>query len=314
LNVSTRGQRSQGSRILVLVSLIVIALATMALARPMVTDIEAQEPADECVCDTFTPGFFFNQGENNQGTAFAEASLSGAPIAVAGITFDSVQDVQDSAAPGSLLRHYLALVLSVRMADSNGCDLTSLIYVDAGSEFNGMTVADILATAGAALNAGEDKEENPELHAVIDAINNNHGAQDGVLACPAVETGTPAGATPPDDEETPPDDEETPPDDEETPPDDEETPPDDEETPPDDEETPPDDEETPAGETATATAPSREDTAGGTPAGAAGAGAVPNTATQPWTDVPGTVLGLLLMASLGGLLYARLAHDPTRRR
>jgi hypothetical protein len=83
------------------------------------------------------------------------------------------------------------------------------------------------------------------------------------------------------------------------------------ETPPDSEETPPDSDETPAGETATATATSREDTAGGTPA--ATAGAVPNTAAQPWTGVPASVLGLLLLASLGAVIYVRLAQDPTKR-
>ena len=56
----------------------------------------------------------------------------------------------------------------------------------------------------------------------------------------------------------------------------------------------------------------REGTQGGTPAPSGGT--VPNTATsQPWTGVPASVLGLLLLASLGALVYVRLAQDPTKR-
>jgi hypothetical protein len=66
---------------------------------------------------------------------------------------------------------------------------------------------------------------------------------------------------------------------------------------------------TPLGEQPTATP--REGTAGGTPAPTGGA--VPNTATQPWTGVPASVLGLVLLASLGALVYVRLAQEPTKR-
>ena len=69
---------------------------------------------------------------------------------------------------------------------------------------------------------------------------------------------------------------------------------------------------TPLGEEPTPTATVREGTQGGTPAPTGGT--VPNTATsQPWTGVPASVLGLLLLASLGALVYVRLAQDPTER-
>ena len=69
---------------------------------------------------------------------------------------------------------------------------------------------------------------------------------------------------------------------------------------------------TPLGEEPTPTATVREGTQGGTPAPTGGT--VPNTATsQPWTGVPASVLGLLLLASLGALVYIRLAQDPTER-
>jgi hypothetical protein len=66
---------------------------------------------------------------------------------------------------------------------------------------------------------------------------------------------------------------------------------------------------TPAGEEPTATP--HEDTQGGTPAPSGGS--VPNTAAQPWTGVPASVLGLVLLASLGAVVYLRLAQDPTKR-
>jgi hypothetical protein len=66
---------------------------------------------------------------------------------------------------------------------------------------------------------------------------------------------------------------------------------------------------TPLGEQPTATP--REGTRGGTPAPSGGT--VPNTAAQPWTGVPASVLGLVLLASLGALVYVRLAQEPTKR-
>jgi uncharacterized repeat protein (TIGR01451 family) len=135
------------------------------------------------ICETFTPGAFFNQGENNEMSAFAEASLSGDPIEVAGLVFDSVQSVQDNAPPGSLLRHYLALALNLRLAAENECDLGSLVYDGSVEALEGLTVAEIAAEAEAVLN-GEDSDFTAEqLHDAIDEINNNHGAEDGVLAC-----------------------------------------------------------------------------------------------------------------------------------
>ena len=137
------------------------------------------------VCETFTPGAFFNQGENNAMSAFAQASLSGDPIVVAGLTFDSVQSVQDNAAPGSLLRHYLALALNLRLAEDNECDLANLVYDGSIEALQGMTVGEIAAVAEAVLN-GEDSDFTEEqLHDAIDEINNNHGATDGVLVCDA---------------------------------------------------------------------------------------------------------------------------------
>src|SRR3990170_2476302 len=42
----------------------------------------------ECeVCETFTPGFFFNRGENNEGTAFTNANLPSNQVTIAGETF-----------------------------------------------------------------------------------------------------------------------------------------------------------------------------------------------------------------------------------
>ena len=137
------------------------------------------------VCETFTPGAFFNQGENNEMSAFAQTSLSGDPITVAGMTFDSVQDVQDNAAPGSLLRHYLALALNLRLAGDNECDLANVVYDGSVEALQGMTVGEIAAEAEAVLN-GEDSDFTAEqLHDAIDEINNNHGATDGVLVCDA---------------------------------------------------------------------------------------------------------------------------------
>ena len=138
----------------------------------------------ECdICETFTPGFYFNEGENNDGFEFAEASLADDPITVNGMTFASVQDVQDNAEPGSLLRHWLALVLNVRMAEGDECDLASLVLDLEGNAYDGWSVSDIVMEAFDVLDAGGDKEDDPDLHAAIDAINNNHGAEDGVLVC-----------------------------------------------------------------------------------------------------------------------------------
>jgi hypothetical protein len=142
------------------------------------------------VCDTFTPGAFFNEGENNELSAFADESLSGDPIEVAGMVFDSVQSVQDNAPPGSLLRHYLALVLNVRLAAESDCDLGSSVYDGSVEALQGMTVDEILAEAEAVLNGEASDFTEEELHDAIDEINNNHGAQDGVLVCDGNGTGT----------------------------------------------------------------------------------------------------------------------------
>jgi hypothetical protein len=134
------------------------------------------------VCETFTPGFYFNQGENNEGSAFAEDSLSNDPITVAGMTFDSVQSVQDNADPGSLLRHYLALTLNVRMGGGD-CDLLSLVYDGSVESLQGETVGTIWTEAGKVLNGESSEFSAEDLHDAIDEINNNHGAEDGVLSC-----------------------------------------------------------------------------------------------------------------------------------
>ena len=134
------------------------------------------------VCETFTPGFYFNEGENNEGSAFAEASLSADPITVGGMTFDSVQSVQDDAAPGSLLRHYLALVLNVRMGTADECDLAAVTYSGSMAAFEGMTIGDILDEAEAVLNGGSSEFTAEELHDVIDEIN-NADVGDDTLTC-----------------------------------------------------------------------------------------------------------------------------------
>jgi hypothetical protein len=67
---------------------------------------------------------------------------------------------------------------------------------------------------------------------------------------------------------------------------------------------------TPAGEQPTPAESEREGTLGSTPRPG---GTVPNTAAQPWTGVPASVLGLVLLASLGALVYVRLAQEPTER-
>jgi uncharacterized repeat protein (TIGR01451 family) len=142
------------------------------------------------ICETFTPGAFFNQGENNEMSAFAEASLSGDPIEVGGMVFDSVQSVQDNAAPGSLLRHYLALALNLRLAADNECDLANLVYDGSVEALQGMTVGEIAAEAEAVLNGEESDFTAEQLHDAIDEINNNHGAEDGVLVCDTDGTST----------------------------------------------------------------------------------------------------------------------------
>lgn len=136
----------------------------------------------ECdVCETFTPGFYFNQGENNEGFAFAEDSLSTDPIMVASMTFDSVQDVQDNAAPGSLLRHYLALTLNVRMGGTD-CDLLSVVYDGSVESLQGQTVATIWTEAGKVLNGESSEFSAEDLHDAIDEINNAESG-DGTLVC-----------------------------------------------------------------------------------------------------------------------------------
>jgi hypothetical protein len=68
---------------------------------------------------------------------------------------------------------------------------------------------------------------------------------------------------------------------------------------------------TPQGGERTPAESEREGTLGGTPAPSGGT--VPNTAAQPWTGVPASVLGLVLLASLGALVYVRLAQEPIER-
>jgi hypothetical protein len=68
---------------------------------------------------------------------------------------------------------------------------------------------------------------------------------------------------------------------------------------------------TPQGGEQTPAESEREGTLGGTPAPSGGT--VPNTAAQPWTGVPASVLGLVLLASLGALVYVRLAQEPIER-
>lgn len=136
----------------------------------------------ECdVCETFTPGFYFNQGENNEGFAFANESLMDDPIAVAGITFDSVQKVQDESDPGSLLRHYLALTLNVRMGGTD-CDLLSVVYDGSVESLKGETVATIWMEAGNVLNGQSSEFSAEDLHDAIDEINNAENG-DGTLVC-----------------------------------------------------------------------------------------------------------------------------------
>ncbi|HJR90307.1 MAG TPA: SpaA isopeptide-forming pilin-related protein [Aeromicrobium sp.] len=136
----------------------------------------------ECdVCETFTPGFFFNQGENNEGFAFADDSLMDDPIEVAGITFDSVQKVQDESDPGSLLRHYLALTLNVRMGGTD-CDLLSVVYDGSVESLRGETVATIWTEAGKVLNGQSSAFSAEDLHDAIDEINNAESG-DGTLVC-----------------------------------------------------------------------------------------------------------------------------------
>jgi uncharacterized repeat protein (TIGR01451 family) len=138
----------------------------------------------ECnVCETRTPGYYFNQGENNAGTAFAEESLSSDPITVGGFTFDSVQSVQDNAKPGSLLRHYLALVLNVRMADGTDCDLSTAVYSGSVEALDGLTVGAILDEAEAVLNSGDSIYSEEQLHDAIDEINNASETDNGALSC-----------------------------------------------------------------------------------------------------------------------------------
>ncbi|MGH2357194.1 MAG: hypothetical protein ACRDGJ_04185 [Candidatus Limnocylindria bacterium] len=41
---------------------------------------------------------------------------------------------------------------------------------------------------------------------------------------------------------------------------------------------------------------------------------MPNTAMGGWSQLPASVLSLLVIASLGAMVYLRLASDPARKR
>jgi hypothetical protein len=161
---------------------VMLHVYNFAPAQEQLGSITVQKEIECEVCETFTPGFFFNQGENNEGSAFAEDSLGDDPIMVAGLTFDSVQSVQDDAAPGSLLRHYLALVLNVRMGTANDCDLEAVKYSGSMADFESMTIGDILDEAEAVLNGGSSEFTEEQLHDVIDEIN-NADLGDDTLSC-----------------------------------------------------------------------------------------------------------------------------------
>jgi hypothetical protein len=62
---------------------------------------------------------------------------------------------------------------------------------------------------------------------------------------------------------------------------------------------------------ATPSPPSGEDVLGGTPAPG---GQVPDTAADESNALPASILGLLLLSSIGTMVYLRFAADPARRR
>jgi hypothetical protein len=151
----------------------------------------------ECeVCETFTPGYYFNGQPQTPGYQDATRLLEdNGPIVIDGWTFADVQDVLDQTEPGSLLRHTLALQLNVWLAEENGCDLASQVFTSEGNEYSGMTVGEILAAALEILESGDPAFAQSgnagfgDLHEAIDLINNNHGADDGVLSCEGTSTG-----------------------------------------------------------------------------------------------------------------------------
>ena len=141
------------------------------------------------ICDTFTPGHWFNQGGGG-GTDFADDSLTADSITVAGITFASVADVQENSDPGSLLRHWLALQMNLRWGVDNECALGSLVYDGSIESLQGLTVQQISDMAEDVLNdEGPDagtgsgaSQLSKDLHDAIDEINNS-GTGDGTLVC-----------------------------------------------------------------------------------------------------------------------------------
>ena len=151
----------------------------------------------ECeVCQTFTPGYYFNNQSQTPGYQDATRLLeANSGIEIGGWTFDDVQDVVDQAAPGSLLRHTLALQLNVWLAEESDCDLASQVFASEGNDYDGWTVGEILAEALEILESGDPALAESgnagyaDLHEAIDLINNNHGADDGVLSCEGTSTG-----------------------------------------------------------------------------------------------------------------------------
>ena len=172
------------------------------------------------ICETFTPGFFFNRGENNAGTAFTNDWLPDNQVTIAdenfgdlqfdGATFDSaVQEINaylnadrsgdldgemGLSAQGQLVRQFLALYLNVGFAGEE-CTLADLVYtgdvvlpawVDA-DENGAITVQELLDAAQAAT----DEAEMRAIAEAIDEINNSgDGDNPVVLDCPEGTEGT----------------------------------------------------------------------------------------------------------------------------
>ena len=154
----------------------------------------------ECpVCETRTPGYWFNRGGGG-GVDLANELLPGLnvtfPIGEEGsTTFDSVQAVHDYldwdraggdgetglSGTAQLLRHYLALLLNVTVTDCPWGDIM----------FGELSVLGWLDAAEAVLLEGGEDES---IKDALDAINNaTHG--DGTLECPESVTGSLAGFT-----------------------------------------------------------------------------------------------------------------------
>jgi hypothetical protein len=178
----------------------------------------------ECeVCETFTPGFFFNRGENNEGTAFTNANLPSNQVTIAGETFgdltfggntydSAVQEInaylaadrsgdldgeKGLSAQGQLVRQFLALYLNFAFG-GEGCDLANAIYT--GSvELPGWVDADESGdvTVHELLDAAQSATDEAEMRAIAEAIDEVNNSGDGdapvVLDCPEGTEGT-AGA------------------------------------------------------------------------------------------------------------------------